>query len=90
MVAREIQEDGDKEEDDGGGAEKFDDNDVKEEEEKEVKEDGKEKETPGDLWRVFSEVRTIFLIHRSLFFSFIIFSFLYSFAVLLVWRLSIY
>ena len=90
MVAGEIQEDGDKEEDDRGGDEKVDDNDVKEQEQKEVKEDGKEKETPGDLWRVFSEVRTIFLIHRSLFFSFIIFSFLYSFAVLLVWRLSIY
>ena len=67
MVAREIQEDGDKEEDDRGGDEKVDDNDVKEQEEKEVKEDGKEKGTPGDLWRVFSEVRTIFLIHRSLF-----------------------
>ena len=67
MVARDIQEDGDKEEDDKGGDERVDDNDVKEQEEKEVKEDGKEKETPGDLWRVFSEVRTIFLIHRSLF-----------------------
>ena len=65
MVAREIQEDGDKEEDDRGGDEKVDDNDVKEEEEKEVKEDGKEKGAPGDLWRIFSEVRTIFLIRCS-------------------------
>ena len=65
MVAREIQEDGDKEEDDRGGDEKVDDNDVKEEEEKEGTEGGKEKGAPGDLWRIYSEVRAIFLIRGS-------------------------
>ena len=66
MVAKElIQDDGDKEKDDRGGDEKVDDNDVKEEEEKEGTEDGKEKGAPGDLWRIYSEVRTIFLIRCS-------------------------
>ena len=54
MVARDIQEDGDKEEDDKGGDEKVDDNDVKEQEKKRRKRRWKSKRNPrGPMEGIF-------------------------------------